>query len=617
MPSINEQDYSKNKVDLQIWRKLLSYAGPYHSNLIKVCVFMAVVSGADVAMPLMMSHFIDNNIMKGTWVGAPPWIAVYIGLVVLEFLCVYMFIKNACMVENGVTCELRRKGFERLQELSFSYYDKTPVGYIMSRLTSDASRVSDTLAWSMVDLFWSLSFVIFSGVTMVVYNWRLGLLVVATTPIIAVVSAVLRKFILKAFREVRRINSRITGAYNEGISGAKTTKTLVLEEFNNRQFFELSGSMREHSIRATMLSSLLMPLVMTIGSCGTAMVLWRGGIMTIGNAITFGQFSFFLWLGNMFFDPINNIARIFAELQSAQAACERVITLMDTKPEITDTPEVIRQYGDNFEGRAENWPAIEGRVTFENVTFKYGEGQAVLKDFDLEVRPGEHIALVGHTGSGKSTIVNLLCRFYEPTGGRILIDGVNYKERSQLWLHSNLGYVLQSPHLFSGSIRENIRYGRLNATDEEVEQVARMINAHDFIMRMPDGYDTDVGEGGGKLSTGEKQLISFARAILADPALFVLDEATSSIDTETEQAIQFAVDRALQGRTSFIIAHRLSTIRNADRILVIDGGVVVEQGTHEQLMRRRGHYYELYTTQFKQEAENRVLGYENEAEPAV
>jgi ATP-binding cassette subfamily B protein len=366
--------------------------------------------------------------------------------------------------------------------------------------------------------------------------------------------------------------------------------------------------MYDQSVRSAVLSSLLMPLVMSIGSVGVALILWQGGVETINGVITLGTLSFFLTLGSMFFDPINNVARIFAELQSSQAAVERVITLVDTQPEITDTEKVTEKFGGVFDTPKETWPKIIGKVDFDHVTFRYGDGTAVLRDFSLHVRAGETIALVGETGSGKSTIVNLLCRFYEPTQGRILIDGVDYRERSQLWLHSNLGYVLQSPHLFSGTIRDNIRYGKLTATDAEIENVARLIGAHAFIGRLEHGYDTQVGEGGGLLSTGEKQLISFARAILANPALFILDEATSSIDTEAEQAIQFAIDRVRGGRTSFIIAHRLSTIRNADRILVIDRGRILEEGTHAQLMRRRGHYYELYTTQFRQEAEDAALG---------
>ena len=365
--------------------------------------------------------------------------------------------------------------------------------------------------------------------------------------------------------------------------------------------------MKEHSIKAAIFSAIYWPIVGTLGSFATAGVLWLGGVQVQCMGLSLGQLSYFLTLSGYFFEPIMNMARIFSDLQSSQAAAERVINLVNSMPEITDTPAVIAKYGDVFTPHRDQWEALRGDITFENVTFRYTGGEKVLDTFNLSVRAGETIALVGETGSGKSTIVNLICRFYEPTSGRILIDGIDYKERSQLWLHSNLGYVLQSPQLFSGTIRENIRYGDLSATDAQVEEAAKLVGAHGFISRLEKGYDTDVGEGGGRLSTGEKQLISFARAILGRPSIFVLDEATSSIDTETEQHIQHAIEKILEGRTSFIVAHRLSTIRNADRILVIDHGKVIESGSHRELMELRGHYYELYTNQFRDERENAVL----------
>ena len=307
------------------------------------------------------------------------------------------------------------------------------------------------------------------------------------------------------------------------------------------------------------------------------------------------------------FEPISNIARRFAEMQQAQAAAERVITLLETEPEIADTPEVIEEYGDSFHPKKENWPKIHGDIEFDHVTFRYTGGEKVLDDFSLQIKAGQNIAIVGETGSGKSTIVNLICRFYEPTEGEIKIDGVDYRKRSQLWLQSNLGYVLQTPHLFSGTVRDNIRYGRLEATDEEVETAARLVNAEEFILALENGYDTDVGEGGNRLSTGQKQLISFARAMIANPAIFILDEATSSVDTETEQKIQAAIQTALSGRTSFIIAHRLSTIRSADRILVLQDGKIIQSGTHRELLGCQGYYRDLYTNQFRDERQRSLL----------
>ena len=372
--------------------------------------------------------------------------------------------------------------------------------------------------------------------------------------------------------------------------------------------------MKKNSVRAAVVSAVYMPIVMTIGAAATGAMLWIGGEQVLDQVILLGELNFFISMSTMFFEPIYQISRIFAELQSSQAAAERVVGLVEAKSDIIDDSEVTKEYGDEINPKKENWPEIHGEVEFKNVDFKYKVGEKVLENFNLKVKAGSTIAVVGETGSGKSTMVNLLCRFYEPTKGEVLIDGVNYKNYPQIWLHSNLGYVLQTPFLFSGTIMDNIRYGKLDATDEEVIAAAKLVDADTFINRLPDKYDTSVGEGGSKLSTGEKQLVSFARAILANPALFVLDEATSSIDTETEAKIQYAIEQLLEGRTSFIIAHRLSTIRHADRILVITDGKIAEDGTHSELMKNKEHYYELYTNQFKQEAENMILGIDNTEE---
>ena len=346
--------------------------------------------------------------------------------------------------------------------------------------------------------------------------------------------------------------------------------------------------------------TLFMPLVMALGSISTALALSRGGSLVFAGAMGFGTLAAFISYTTQLFDPIQQLARILAEMQSAQASAERVIDLLDTQPDIVDSPEVEAEYGTAFAPRRGNWPPIAGGVEFRDVTFAYKTGETVLRDFNLKVEPGQTIALVGETGAGKSTIVNLVCRFYEPTAGQVLIDGVDYRERSQLWLHSALGYVLQTPHLFSGSIADNIRYGRKDATLDEVKRAAAMVRADRFIEALPDGYGTEVGEGGGRLSTGQKQLVCFARVVLSDPRIFVLDEATSSIDTETEQLIQNAIQTVLTGRTSFIVAHRLSTIQTADVILVMNQGDVIEQGTHEELLARGGFYARLYRSQFEQ-----------------
>ena len=535
------------------------------------------------------------------------FIFLYAMLVIVQVATIYAFLYLGGVIEVGVCYNIRQEAFHKLQELPFSYYDRMPVGYLMSRMTSDIQRLAETIGWSLLDLFWGVVMLVMCSVTMLTINWKLGLAVMVVLPPLAVISFYFQQKILKSWRAVRKTNSRITGAFNEGIMGAKTTKTLVREEANMQEFGELTHEMRRSSVRAASLNALYLPIVISLGSLATAYALWRGGNLVLAGAMSLGVIQVFVNYTVQFFEPVRNIAGVFSEMQSAQAAAERVMTLLDTQPDIVDSPEVVAQFGDNFHPKRENWPELHGDIDFEHVDFKYQDGERVLTDFNLHVKAGETIALVGPTGAGKSTVVNLVCRFYEPTGGEIKIDGVDYRKRSQLWLQSNLGYVLQEPRLFSGTIRDNIRYSKLDATDEEIRRAAQLVNAEPFILKMEKGYDTDVGEGGSRLSTGEKQLISFARAILSNPRIFILDEATSSVDTETEVMIQQAISQVLTGRTSFIIAHRLSTVRSADRILVIEDGKIKEQGTHQQLLRMKGSYYKLYMSQFEEERAQEIL----------
>ncbi|MGN0742046.1 MAG: ABC transporter ATP-binding protein [Candidatus Fimadaptatus sp.] len=602
-----EQEYTK-RFDAGLWKRLMYYSRPFYKYLAAVALCMICSALMDTLFPLMNRYAIDTFVTQGTLEGVGGFAALYIFFVLFQVGCIFSFIHFANKTEIGLCHRIRKMAFARLQEQPFSYYDHTPVGYLIARMTNDTQRLGDTVGWTLVDLLWGSCYIVFTAITMFSLDWRLTLAVLAVVPPLAVISLYFQKKILSSYRTVRKTNSKITGAFNEGIMGAKTTKTLVREDANYDEFRQLTGTMKQSSIRAAVLSALFMPIVVTLGSFATAYVLWKGGYDVFSGAMTIGTLSVFISYSMSIFGPIRDIARIFADLQSSQAAAERVITMMETEPDIQDSPEVIEKYGTAFAPRRENWEPIAGDIEFENVSFQYKKGEKVLKNFSLKVKHGQTIALVGETGSGKSTIVNLICRFYEPTEGRILIDGRDYRERSQLWLHSNLGYVLQTPHLFTGTIADNIRYGNLDATDEQVRQAARMVGAEEFIMQLEKGYDTDVGEGGNRLSTGQKQLLSFARALVGSPRIFVLDEATSSVDTETEQAIQRAIASALEGRTSFIIAHRLSTIRTADRILVIQNGEVIEEGSHRELIARRGHYYDLYTNQFRSEKEADLLG---------
>ena len=600
--ALKEEEFNK-KVDMKVWKRLLAYGLRQKKLLIPLIVFMFIVAAIDLVYPQLSRYAIDSIIMQGDIKRLIPFAAVYFIVIALQSFGTVMFISRAGKLEMAIAYDIRQDAFKKLQELSFSYYDKTAVGYIMARMIGDIPRLSDMIAWSLTDILWSGGFVIGCTVMMLSMNWKLALLVLIVVPPIAILCAWFQKRILQQHRIVRKQNSRITGAFNEGIMGAVTTKTLVREERNFEEFKAEYGKMRKASIRAAVLSAMFTPIVMTLGSVGTALALYAGGRTVIaptvfGAAMTIGVLSTFISYTTNLFDPIQQLAGIFAEMQSAQASAERVVSLLDTESDITDTPEVIEKYGDCMNPKRENWEDIRGDIEFRNVSFAYNGGEKVLKDFSLVVKQGETIALVGETGAGKSTIVNLVCRFYEPTEGSTLIDGTDYRERSQLWLQDWLGYVLQTPHLFSGSIRDNIRYGKKDASDEEVRAAAKTVHADEFIEQLENGYDTEVGEGGARLSTGQKQLISFARVILADPRIFVLDEATSSIDTETEVLIQSAIRTVLKNRTSFIVAHRLSTIRSADRILVIRNGRITESGTHRELLKLKGYYYDLYTTQF-------------------
>lgn len=591
------------KLNLNIWKRFFKYLYEFRSGLFKMAFLMIIVAGIDAVMPLLTRYAIDNFIAEKTTVGLKTFAIAYFGIFALQAINVKLFIMQAGKIETGLAYHIRKLGFKRLQQLSFSYYDNSSVGWLMSRMTSDVARLSEIVSWGLIDMVWAVAMMIGFIIIMLYNNVELTLISMCVVPVLFVIGVFFQRKILKSYRKVRKLNSQITADFSEEVAAAKTTKTLVREDENLKEFKNDADSMRYSAVRAVMFSSLFLPIVISMGSIGTGLALWFGGNKVITEALTYGTFVMFISYTIQFFDPLSRLAETLAELQNAQASAERIITLIETEADIWDEEAVIEKYGDLFNPKRENWEKIYGDIEFKNVNFSYKNGEAVLANFNLKVNSGETIALVGETGSGKSTIVNLLCRFYEPDSGEILIDGKDYRERSLLWLQSNLGYVLQSPHLFSGTIKDNIRYGKLDASQEEIERAAKLVNAHSFIMNMEKGYDTDVGEGGGNLSTGEKQLISFARAIIADPAIFVLDEATSSIDTETEKIIETAIEKTLSGRTSFIIAHRLSTIVSADKILVLRKGKIVEAGNHKELLRRKGYYYRLYTNQLLQEKE--------------
>ena len=593
---------------LRTWAKLLPFLKPYSKTMAVILITMLVNAGIDIAYPLLSGYAVDTFVTPGTSKGV-GWFAVgYMAVVLAQMTCTIVFARKALKVEMYLGRDLKKRLFTHLQTLSFAYYNTTPVGTIMARVMSDTNRIGGVFAWSLVDIFWSAAYVIGSMCVMLFINWKLALLIIVVVPVIALLTLYFQKRILNINRQARKINAEITRHYNEGISGAKTSKTLVIEDKNTAAFQEVTGRMRHTMVRGVLLNAVYVPIIGFLTALAVAFVITGGGNMVLWGDIGIGELTVFMNFALGIADPVQTLARTISNFISTQANIERVSALMELKPQITDSPEVIEKYGTSFDPKRENWEPLIGHITFDDVAFRYPDGtENVLEHFNLDVPAGSTVAIVGETGAGKSTLVNLACRFFEPTGGRILIDGRDYRERSMLWLHSNIGYVLQTPHLFSGSVKENIRYGRLSATDEEIVAAAKLVNAHDFITRMEHGYDSDVGEGGGQLSTGEKQLVSFARAVLANPKIFVLDEATASIDTKTEALIQEAISTMLTGRTSFLIAHRLSTIRKADMILVVRQGKIIERGTHQELMALGGYYADLYNKQFETETAETVF----------
>ncbi len=604
---IDEKEYTSS-LNLGTWKRLFPFLRPFRKTFALIVAMNLLCAAIDIMMPLFQRTAIDSFILQNTTDGLWLFALVYGGTICLQTLFVIIFTRGSMRMEMNLGRDMKKACFVHLQSLSFSYYNTTPVGYILARVMSDTNRIAGLMAWSIVDLIWCTTYVLGVFVAMLFLNVKLALMVIVIVPIIALLTGFFQKRILFWNRRIRKQNSKITSAYNEGIMGAKTSKTLVIEDQNAKEFDEITEDMRRSGVRAARLNAVFIPLVLLLGAIASAVVVRRGGQMVLEQLVLLGTLSAFVSYATGIFEPIQQIARNLAEIFSIQPNIERVMDLLDEKPQIVDTPKVVEKYGTTLEPKRENWEPIRGDIEFRDVSFQYPDGnEEVLSHFNLTVPAGATVAIVGETGAGKSTLVNLACRFFEPTSGQILIDGKDYRERSQLWLHSSLGYVLQSPHLFTGTVMENIRYGRLDATDEEVMAAAKAVSADTVVEKLENGWQSDVGEGGDRLSTGEKQLISFARAVLANPRIFVLDEATSSIDTQTEQLIQDAIEYLLRDRTSFLIAHRLSTIRHADMILVVRDGKIIEQGKHEELLKKGGYYSTLYRKQFEEESSMNVL----------
>jgi len=586
------------------WKKIFKTVFKKKRYIIGMIIAIMFLAGLDTAYPFINKYALEHYFGENpSFDNIGLFISLYVGVAILYGITVFTFIYFAGKVEAHTSYELRKEAYYNLQRLPFAYFDRTAQGWIMARLTSDSRKLSEIISWGLVDLLWGfLTMFGILGILMVL-NIKLAVIILIILPIILGITIFINSRILKAYRNARKENSKITAALNEGFMGANATKSLVIEDANNEEFESKSYKYRRASLRAVMLSALFGPIVFITCYFSVGTTIYVGTILAIDVPLLY----IFVDYTIKFFDPVMNISQILGDFKHAQASAERIIALIEEKPEITDSDEVIEKYGTIFNPKYENFEPIIGDIEFKDVTFKYNKGEEVLTNFNLNIKAGSSVALVGHTGSGKSTLVNLICRFYEPTSGHIYIDGKDYKDRSITWLHSNLGYVLQTPQLFTGTILDNVKYGNLKATDEDCINALKRVSADEFIEKLDDKYNTNVGEGGGKLSLGEKQLISFARAIVNDPKILILDEATSSIDTETEEKIKKAMDVAMKGRTTFMIAHRLSTVVNSDLILVMKDGKVIESGKHHDLLRQKGYYFDLYKTQFLSDTESKIL----------
>ncbi len=587
---LEEEEYT-SPLTMPVFKRIVGLLKPHGRWVIGFLLTIALVSAQDSFFTYLNKLIIDQGIVKRDLSAVWRLATLYGGLQIVQAGLVFTFIYLAGVLGERVQYDLRKMLFNHLQELSLSYYAQNAVGRLIARVTSDTGRVSDLVTWGMLDVTWAFMNIVSSTFFMMLINWKLGLIVLAAIPILVFIAIQFRKKILVEFRASRRANSKITGAYNENIAGVRVVKALSREDENLGEFEALTGDMYRASYRAAWLSALFLPTVQIVSAFALGTIIWYGGLQAQVGLLTIGGIQAFVSYLTFMMWPVQDLARVYAEMQHSIASAERIFKLVDTDPEVRNRPDAVAA------------ETLLGEIEFEHVDFYYEDRNPVLTDFSLKVKAGETIALVGPTGGGKSTIVNLLCRFYEPQQGVIRINGRDYTEYTLESIHSRIGIVLQTPHLFSGTVRENIRYGRLDASDADVAEAAKIAGAHDFIVMLEKGYDQNVGEGGNLLSVGQKQLISLARAVLARPELFIMDEATSSVDTLTEALIQRGMEALMEGRTSFVIAHRLSTIRRANRILVIEDGRIKEQGTHAELLRQRGHYYRLYTQQFRHELE--------------
>lgn len=574
--------------DYGVMLRLLKYVKPYRFTLLPPIVISTLIAAAaKLSIPFVVILAIDDAIEQFNVQRLFMYAGIMIGLYVAQWLANTFRIRLTNLMGQRIIYDIRYDLFRHIQTLSFRFFDQRPAGSVLVRVTNDVNALQDLFTSGVVNML--IDMVQLTGIIIILLslNWNLGLAVIVVVPLMFFISTHLRRHIRRAWQTVRMKQSRLNAHLNESIQGIKVTQAYTQEKANMQYFDEMNTGNRKSWNRASALNQTLLPLIELTSGIGMCILFWYGTHLVLSGVITIGVLVGFAQYMSNFWEPINRLGQMYSQLLIAMASSERIFEFIDEKPSVSEREDAIEL------------PPIEGHVRLENVTFAYEENRPALKGINLEALPGQSVALVGHTGSGKSTIINLICRFYDPTGGRVLIDGIDIRDVTIESLRRQIGIVLQDTFIFSGTIRDNIRFGRLDATDAEVEMAARAVNAHDFIMQLPDGYDTEVEERGNILSMGQKQLISFARALLADPKILILDEATASIDTETEVKIQDALKTLLAGRTSFIVAHRLSTIRHADKIVVLDHGEIKEVGNHDELMAHRGVYYGLIEAQYK------------------
>ena len=587
-------------------QRLAPYLKAYRVPLFVMIVTSGAGSAVDIGVPLFQRYALNHFVTEATLDTLPLFLILYTLIILFSAVLNYISGIYGMKIEVGVDMDLRNAAFSHLQTLSFSYYNQNSVGYIHARVMSDTSRIGELCSWTLLNAVWQGCYLIGALLVMIITNVKLAMPVIAILPAAAFLFSMFEKKLTQVNRQIREVNSQITGNFNEGISGARTIKSLVIEDRMKRDFVDTTEMMRRKNVRASRLRGAFSSTMNFASSLALALVLWKGGYIA---AAQIGTFSMFMSYAQGMMEPVRWIVDAVGGLVTTQVNIERLSTLLETKADVEDSEAVRSRYGDSFNPKKENWEPMIGDVEFDDVSFRYPDGEeTILEHFSLKIPFGTNLAIVGETGAGKSTLANLICRFYDPTGGRVLMDGRDLRERSQLWLHSGIGYVQQTPHLFSGTVRENLLYGNPDADDEQIDRALRMVAAKDMVDDLKNGLDTEVGEGGDLLSTGEKQLLCFARAILADPKILILDEATASVDTITEKKIQDAIEAITSGRTAIVIAHRLSTVRNADWILRVENGRIVEQGTHRQLMAARGGYWRLYTRQYEDEVTLGVLG---------